>query len=274
MSAKNYCFTLNNPTLDEEEVLQNAEVSYIIYQLEVGENNTQHFQGYVQFDRRKTLLSAKRTIGRRAHLQIARGTPQENVTYCSKVPQIRGPYSRGAISISGQRNDILQFVEAVKTASTDAQLVEGFARQFLQYSKAIDRIRNAYIVPRSWEMDNTVYWGPSGSGKTRRATQEAGNDVYFVSKGDGNQVTWFDGYTGQETVILDDFYGWLPWNFILRMLDRYPFAVQYKGGSRQFTSRRIFITSNTEPGLWYKNIPNDDVTPLIRRLNKIEHIVY
>lgn len=273
MSAKNYAFTINNPTEDEELNLQNLEVGFIIYQLEQGDNNTPHFQGYVQFATRKTLLSAKRAISQRAHLEVARGSPQENVAYCSKDPKIRGPYRHGEISNPGERTDILRFIEATKTASNDAELLELCPRQFVLYTRCIDRIRNSIIVKRTWEMENTVYWGPSGSGKTRRAMDESGDDTYWLSKGDTSQTIWWDGYRGQATVIIDDFYGWLPWTFILRLLDRYPFAVQYKGGYREFTSQKIIITSNTEPSVWYKNVPNDDVTPLIRRINKIERMI-
>jgi len=270
MTQRNWCFTLNNPSEEEEEHLKEVEVGYIIFQLESGLNGTSHFQGYVQFKTRRSLLQCKRSLGERCHLEPARGSPDDNVAYCSKLDgQIRGPYVRGEISKPGERRDIQAFVSSVKEAKSDAELVDLHPEHFVRYHKAVDRIRNAFIVSRSWEMRVVVYWGPSGVGKTRRAVEEAGPSVYFVSKGDNNQPVWFDGYQGEETVIIDDFYGWLPWTFILRLLDRYPFSVQYKGGFRQFTSRQIFITSNVHPDKWYKNVPNDDITPLLRRINLI-----
>jgi len=274
MSAKNYSFTINNPTEQDETCLQNAEVQFIIYQLELGENLTEHFQGYVQFTSRKTKRSANILLGNRAHLEVSRGSPEDNITYCSKVPQIRGPYQRGEVSRPGTRTDIVQFIESIKRSSTDAELLETNPELFLRHARVIDRVRSAYITKRQHEMQVTVYWGPSGTGKTRRATQEAGDSTYWVSKGDKSQTIWWDGYVGQESVILDDFYGWLPWTFMLRLLDRYPFQIQYKGGMREFTSKNIFITSNQEPASWYTNIPNNDMTPLLRRINKIEHIVF
>lgn len=33
------------------------------------------------------------------------------------------------------------------------------------------------------------------------------------------------GYVGQPTVVFDDFYSWFPYDFILRLLDRYPLVV-------------------------------------------------
>lgn len=272
MSASKYwTFTINSPTESDEEVLQTIDVRFIIWQYE--QTTNLHIQGYVQLNRAVTLKTVKKKINERAHFEIAKGTAEQNIEYCTKLEtRVRPGGRRGEPIGQGQRRDIEAFVKLVRDTTTDNQLIEQHPLPFLKYCRAIDRIRNAYITPRDWEMQNVVYWGQSGTGKTRRAHQEAGADCYFVSKGDSNQHTWFDGYMGQNSVILDDFYGWLPWNFILRILDRYPFAVQYKGGSRQFTSRSIFITSNVPPEKWYKNIPNDDITPLMRRLNKIEEM--
>jgi len=71
---------------------------------------------------------------------------------------------------------------------------------------------------------------------------------------DSHSGTWWDGYEGQHTVIIDEFYSWLRYDFFLRLTDRYPLQVETKGGSVQFVSRRIVFTSNTQPTEWYPNI--------------------
>ena len=172
----------------------------------------------------------------------------------------------------GQRTDLCAFREKIKSGASDAILINDHFNEFVKYHRVIERVRMAFREPRNWEMDVNVFWGASGSGKTRRAFQEAGESHYFLSKGDNGQITWWDGYDGQTSIVIDDFYGWLPWSFILRLLDRYPFTVQVKGGAVPFTSRRIFITSNQHPQYWYKNVPNNDMTPLLRRINKIEEM--
>ena len=58
----------------------------------------------------------------------------------------------------------------------------------------------------------------------------------------------------QETVIIDDFYGWMPFDTLLRLTDRYPMLVDIKGGAVQFTAKRIIITSNEVPDNWYPNV--------------------
>jgi len=268
MSAKNWVFTINTPTDQDAQTLDNVEVTFIIYQFE--QVDTLHIQGYVQFPVRKTLTQVKRLLSNRGHYEVARGSPQQCIAYCSKEEsRVRGPYERGTVSLPGARSDIQSFITSIKELKTDAILIEDHPNEFLKYHKAIDRIRNSAVGKRTWPMEVSVYWGASGSGKTRRALEEAGEDAYFVSKGDQTHAVWWDGYTGQDAIIIDDFYGWLPWSFMLRLLDRYPFSVQLKGSYREITSTRIYITSNQPPETWYKRVPNNDLTPLLRRINVI-----
>jgi len=64
-----------------------------------------------------------------------------------------------------------------------------------------------------------VHWlaGPTGCGKTMMAFGN-GEDVWMSSV-----LPWFDGYVGQAEAILDDYRsGDIPFNRLLRLLDRYP----------------------------------------------------
>ena len=90
--ARNWCFTLNNPTIDETQIaeaLQEAgSLVYAIYQLEQGENGTVHFQGYVMFQDQEYLQPTLKNCLPTAHWEVAKGTPMQNKIYCSK-PETR-----------------------------------------------------------------------------------------------------------------------------------------------------------------------------------------
>lgn len=101
--------------------------------------------------------------------------------------------------------------------------------------------------PRSWDTCVHVLQGPTGTGKSKWAQD-------FDPKGYWKQRSnWWDGYTKQETVVIDEFYGWLPFDLLLRLCDRYPLLVETKGGQVQFLAKTIIITTNMLPCNWYRN---------------------
>ena len=138
---------------------------------------------------------------------------------------------------------------------------------WVKYHKAFEKYKRLQTKPRNWAMDVRVYWGDAGTGKTRRAFEEFPN-AYIKPHG-----KWWDDYDGQECVILDDFYGWLPWSFMLQLLDRYPLQVETKGGSVQFTSKVIIITSNVDTCGWYDfdSKPHMKIEALERRISSKVH---
>jgi len=85
--AKNWCFTLNNPTEDETSALLHAAAAteYIVWGRETGEGGTPHLQGYVIFPAAIRLATVKNRLGsQRFHLEVTRGSPQQAAEYCKK----------------------------------------------------------------------------------------------------------------------------------------------------------------------------------------------
>jgi len=85
--AKNWCFTLNNPTEDEALKLLDAAASteYIVWGRETGEEGTPHLQGYVIFPAAIRLATVKNRLGsQRFHLEVTRGSAHQAAEYCKK----------------------------------------------------------------------------------------------------------------------------------------------------------------------------------------------
>lgn len=86
--CKKWCFTLNNPTTGEKdliaEVCNSEHVSYAVIGREIGESGTPHLQGFVWFSDRKSMNQAKQIISTRAHFEATQGTPQQASDYCKK----------------------------------------------------------------------------------------------------------------------------------------------------------------------------------------------
>lgn len=88
MTAKNWCFTLNNYTENEimliEKSFEDGHFKYVVYGKEIGELGTLHLQGYVQCKKKLRMAQLKQMIGSRVHLEVARGTAQQASDYCKK----------------------------------------------------------------------------------------------------------------------------------------------------------------------------------------------
>jgi hypothetical protein len=93
---------------------------------------------------------------------------------------------------------------------------------------------------------------------------KAGEGAYWVAKPGPNQTLFFDGYEGQEDVVIDEFYGWITRDLMCRLCDRYPFMVHTKGGMTNFYPKRVWITSNSPPDAWW---PKIGLGPMERRLS-------
>lgn len=266
--GRRFCFTWNNPD-GEPNPKAWPNCRYCIYQKEEGEKkHTPHYQGYVEFTSpiKPRALSA---LLPKASFRNSNGTREQNITYCSKEegrieePVIYDP--TGTQGGQGARNDVWALKRLVDEGCTDLEIWDECPKEYLRFYRGIERIKRLKTPPRDWKTEVHLYIGPPGTGKSRKAMQE-NPGAYWKSRD-----LWWDDYAGHEVVIIDDFYGWLPFDFLLRLLDRYPLPIQNKGGFVQFTAKKIIITSNTDPFEWYGKDGNfkGDMQALYRRFDKI-----
>ncbi len=63
----------------------------------------------------------------------------------------------------------------------------------------------------------------------------------------------------------------MKFQYLLKLLDRYPFRVEVKGGFRQFRSDLIIITCPKPPEECYMEA-GEDIDQLLRRIDTIEEM--
>lgn len=297
--GKVFVFTVNNPTgaclplPDFGPKLASAllrgktryEMAYAVWSHETASSGTPHLQGYLQLKKKvkhQALKNKMAPFG--AWLQRANGTAQENIDYIGhtgkhgdKPGLIAGPWEYGTVdhTTSGQRTDLDAMVNAIKAGSSLKDLCKDHTQGMLKYFGNASKISQLLSEKvRAWRTELYIYTGRAGSGKSYSAHEEAREflqqlgmdeepyDLMVPSKG---QPLWFQDYTGQAVVIIDDFYGSIDIDFIKRLIDEYPVKVNVKNGNAQFLARRVYITSNVGWKNWW-------AAELLANANNIEAI--
>lgn len=254
---KNWCFTLNNPETNgpAPNTWNTDQISFLVFQHEIAPTDqTPHIQGYIEFKSRKRLATIKK-INDKAHWEPRKGSRKQAIDYCSKL-DTRAPdtepffYPEKPNTTEEPTNDKKKTLQFLKNDLDNNKSLKEIADDhfslFLRHHKALQFYKQLQQAPREHKTYVLVIWGETGSGKTKFCNDKFPN-AYWKTRGD-----WWDGYNNQHTVIIDEFYGWLKHDFLLRLLDRYPLQCEVKGAFIEFNSKLIIITSNKSPEDWYK----------------------
>lgn len=263
--SRAWSFTLNNwRSLEFFNIVKTVGYSYLIMGLEMGKKGTMHLQGYVYFKDAK-LGSKMQKLIPRAHLEASRGTADDNIKYCSKDGIF---YEFGTRPRQGQRNDLQDICDMVLNKVPMITIATEHPGSFIRYSKGIEKLQSLVMTERTNKP--TVYWiyGPTGCGKTRYATTIS---TSFYIK---DHTQWWDGYKQQDVIVIDDFDGRWPFRDLLRLLDRYPYQGQYKGGYIQINSPHIVITCDRSIEECMCHLTDTELPQLKRRFDKIELLNY
>lgn len=257
--GKAWCFTVNNPV--HKSLWPNglpAGIKYLVYQVERGENGTEHLQGYISFASIKrrggvakvTFLDAEEKVVMpfaTAHLLRAKGNAAQNKAYCTKADtRIEGPWELGE-SKQGERTDLQEAADKL-VATGDVSQVDNAI--FLKYPSGCLKLAARAQPPRRDNLTIITLIGGTGIGKSY-SVHDLYPDVYVVNM--GNSGLWWDGYTGQKAVLFEEFKGQVQLQKMLQILDPYPLRLEVKGGTVNAKFTIVFITSNYAPYEWYRN---------------------
>lgn len=267
MKFRNSCMALfEEPNFDMTKIL------YACYQKEIcPKTNNEHWQTYVEFKTSYELKYCQKYIGvENCHLEKRRGTPIQARDYCLKSESsIVGTFREfGDINLcpllgSGKRTDLENLANDIKEGKEPNDIM------ILKYSKGIKELKAKYdkIKNNNWKEPTVcLIWGDPGAGKTKSIYDKEGYENCYKLDKTNNEV-WFDGYNSEKVLIIDDFYGWIPWGQLLNILDGYPLKLQIKGSHTWKAWEKVYITSNKHYTKWYTNIENID--PLTRRIKYI-----
>lgn len=259
--VKGWCFTWNNPT---HKILfpdgLPVGVRFLVYQEERGAEGTAHLQGYIYFSGAtrmtqikniefKTPEGASVFPFRGAHLEAAKGSPEQNVAYCTKAEtRVAGPWTLGEVPKgAGERTDLHRAAEELMR-SGDIRAIDPAV--FIKYASGCLKLAALAPPPRRDNLKVITIIGATGIGKSY-SVHDLYPDVFVVNM--GNSGLWWDGYTGQPAIMFEEFKGQVQLQKMLQILDPYPLRLEIKGGLVPARFTVVFITSNTMPKDWYEN---------------------
>lgn len=263
-SCKTWAFTLNNYNDEDIERFKRYTVSRLVVGKEIGEQGTPHLQGWITFKRGYRPSQLKK-LEPRVHWEFALTTDGEN--YCMKdgTDVVINVDNRN----QGQRTDLKAAVTYIKESGIK-RFREEMGDVYVKYHNGFDKIGLLNSKKRT-EKPNVVWiYGPTGCGKTSYVYDK--HPDLWISNED---LKWFDGYDGQETVLFDDFRGDMcKFRFLLRLLDRYPLKVPIKGGFVEWTPKNIYITSCKDPKNIYNKETFDNEEKVDQLLRRIDDIIF
>jgi len=294
--CKNWCITYNNPTVSDEvmyEMLTRAtNVKGFVFQREVGESGTEHLQMYIEFEGQNYYTAVYKVLKTNAVCATkAKGTKAQNVKYCTKVDTRKdghSSYISGSCTNNagqGKRTDLDDFAEAIlKSNGVNDEVMDQFPGHVLRFNKhakdllAERKLKDAKEAERAYWREQVairkaggvmqgqqqrhleLYFGPTGVGKTTEVKAKVLGDEDVDNEMYTKDCThkWWDGYTGEEHVLMDEFKGdsFCQISAFNDMTNVGTQQVEVKGGVVQMAATKMYFTTNWHPSQWWKRGEN------------------
>lgn len=233
-----------------------------------------HLQGYAEFDTTMSLSTLNQLEGiEGSNWGSCDGTAEQNRKYCTKEDsRVCEGVEWGEMQRPGKRSDLTDAAELIRKAPQMKRIAEEFPSTFIRYHKGLQAYAALFTTHRDWRPVVEIRIGPSRSGKSYGSRTDY-PDAYWKPSG-----PWWNGYDGQEVVVLDEFYGHsMPYTDLLRLLDSTPLQVQTKGGFVPMLAKVFIFTSNQHPQQWYDAEKTHKMpwaqSPLCKRIEEFGRII-
>lgn len=281
---RHWKFTYFNYTDEDVLYLTSDELTdrrYIKFGFEICKTGKPHLQGWVWFNKPCRRQGAYKRIFRTKLLKTESGNylkgvvgKEENIcsdmdTYVSKDGKT---LEAGERNHRGKESSLAQACEDLKLHNID-KCIEQNPTQFAQHYGNLIKIKSHYDKDNAFNrmkqdaVESFIIWGEPGAGKTRLVYEKHGTDVFSLNKSNGDS-TWFDGYSGEKVLLIDEFYGWIEFALLLKITDPmgYPLRLEVKGANCWALWNKVYIISNKPPSKWYPRIDKSHFAAFERRI--------
>lgn len=258
--------------------MSDPRITYSVYQGEIGEEGTPHYQGYLEF-KCNVRLSALVAIIPGAHFERRRGTAHEARAYCMKEDtREEEPIESGVFSGGRDRQGSRMDLEAAKTALAGGATKDGMYEEhpevFAKYPRfvayGLEKARREATAKvdlrgryRAWQAEvmalidaephaRQVIWvvdTVGARGKTelsKHLVDQCG--AFYCNGGKHSDITF--AYAGERVAIFDfvrDAESYVQYGVIEQLKNGIMFVSKYESGMKRVAVPHVLVFSNFEP---------------------------
>lgn len=236
--------------------IDRGELRFVCGQAERGDEGVLHWHFYIQLPAgvQKSINSVARMFALIApHVEIRRGTHAQAVAYYTKDEhRVEGPWSLGQqVQGPGQRTDLESVARDIYDGRTSvADVAANAPALFVKQFKGLQALQQQRAAPERQAVAVLAIVGPTSVGKTWNVRRSFGNDIYVPL--DGNSGNWFDAYTGQRVLLLDEFKGTVRLQTFLRLCEQYSYKADAKHAWAWAAWTFVIVISNSPPTNWWQ----------------------
>jgi len=263
---RGFCFTLNNPTLQETQAIRDLTCTqYVGFGLEVGECGTQHLQGYIHFKFQKTFSAAKSVLPR-AHVEPRKGSIDQAIDYCKKDGIYEEFGTRPSSPAESGNKSLAIWKEILSKAKAGEMgwIEENYPKVWINTFSKLQALQKPKTEIINGELQHEWWFGDTGTGKSRTVWE------LYPEHYQKELNKWWCGYENESIVVIEE---WSPKNEctgsqLKIWADRYPFTGQIKGGSlKKIRPTKIIVLSNYTIAECFPM--GQDKEPLLRRFKQL-----
>jgi len=269
--SKRWLITLNNPA-GYTPTFKADVMDYMVWQLERGEQGTEHWHAYIRTKARMSLGGVKKLFdGHNPHIDVARGNEKSCHDYCTKedtriaVGSEHGEYlpdigSKG----QGERTDLAPIAKACKDGKSLREIATDHPEVFVKYHSGIAALHAlvAPLPPVRRRVKTLVMWGDTGTGKSYRVAEQF-PDAYKVRPG---RDPW-GNYRGEDVICFDEF-NHTKWSIfeMNEYLDENRCKLDRRYTDIYANWTCVIICANSNPTSWFPDAAQLEINAFRRRL--------
>lgn len=229
-----------------------------------------HWQGVIYFKEQHNLTGVIKKMKPR-HVELCYSSADDNEKYCKKDGNV--VIEIGDKPQQGKRTDLIDIAKQIKEGTSVVDIADANPNAYHTYGRTMNFLEDIAQRKkfRNWMTKGTWYWGKTGVGKSCTALEGYTPETHYLYPNDNG---WWDGYAGQETVVINDFRGCIPYGTLLQLVDKWPTHVRRRCREpAPFLAKHVIITSALKPSEVYNNLAEtDSLDSLLRRFEIIQQI--